>query len=118
MPLLVIYIAVMVVYQGCSLRSRLQLSPIPGLTIVASPLISTPARLQSERRTQALLIESLNGVQTIRLRVLKIRCWQWQRRYSSFMSESFRSLKIGVSRHGRWLPQSAHRLTLWSVRIW
>ena len=115
----VIYIAVMVVYSGVLTAVTLAVVPLfLGLTIVASPLIKAQLRKAAEKnaRTQALLIESLNGVQTIKAQSAEntVR-WQWQRRYSSFMSESFRSLMIGVSSGtvGGFLNQLTGLLTLW-----
>ena len=45
-----------------------------GLTIVASPAIRAQLRKVAERnaQTQSLLVESLNGVQTIKAQMLKI----------------------------------------------
>ena len=89
-----------------------------GLTIVASPLIKSQLRKAAERNaaTQAFLVESLNGVQTIKAQSAEnsVR-WQWQKRYSSFMSESFRSRMIGVSSGtvGNFLNQLTGLLTLW-----
>ena len=61
-------------------------------------------------------MESLNGVQTIKAQNAEnnIR-WQWQRRYSAFMTESFRTLMIGVSAGavGGFLNQLTGLLTLW-----
>lgn len=115
----VIYIAVMIVYSG--VLTAVTLSVIPlflGLTIVASPLIKSQLRKAAERNaaTQAFLVESLNGVQTIKAQSAEnsVR-WQWQKRYSSFMSESFRSRMIGVSSGtvGNFLNQLTGLLTLW-----
>ena len=39
--------------------------------------------------TVVFVIKAQNAENTVR--------WRWQRRYSSFMSESFRSLLIGIS---------------------
>ena len=115
----VIYIAVMIIYSG--VLTAVTLSVIPlflGLTIVASPLIKSQLRKAAERNaaTQAFLVESLNGVQTIKAQSAEnsVR-WQWQKRYSSFMSESFRSRMIGVSSGtvGNFLNQLTGLLTLW-----
>lgn len=115
----VIYIAVMIIYSGVLTAVTLSVVPLfLGLTIVASPLIKAQLRKAAERNaaTQALLVESLNGVQTIKAQSAEnsVR-WQWQRRYSSFMSESFRTLMIGVSAGtvGGFLNQLTGLLTLW-----
>ena len=115
----VIYIAVMFVYSGVLTAVTLGVVPLfLGLTIVASPAIRSQLRKVAERnaQTQALLVESLNGVQTIKAQNAENNVrWQWQKRYSAFMSESFRSLLIGVSAGtvGTFLNQLTGLLTLW-----
>ncbi len=115
----VIYIAVMIIYSGVLTVVTLGVVPLfLGLTLVFSPMIRAQLRKAAERNaeTQALLIESLNGVQTIKAQNAEnsIR-WQWQKRYSSFMSESFRTTLIGVSSGtiGAFLNQLTALLTLW-----
>jgi ATP-binding cassette, subfamily B, bacterial HlyB/CyaB len=115
----VIYIAVMVVYSGVLTAVTLGIVPLfLGLTYIASPLIRGQLRKAAERNaaTQSFLVEALNGVQTIKAQNAEnsVR-WQWQRRYSSFMSESFRSLLIGVTSGtvGGFLNQLTGLLTLW-----
>ena len=115
----VIYIAVMVVYSGVLTAVTLGVVPLfLGLTYVASPAIRGQLRKAAEKNaaTQSLLIEALNGVQTIKAQNAEntVR-WRWQRTYSSFMSESFRSLLIGVSTGtvGGFLNQLTGLLTLW-----
>ena len=115
----VIYIAVMVFYSGVLTAVTLGVIPLfLGLTIVASPLIRGQLRKAAERNasTQSFLVESLNGVQTIKAQNAENNVrWQWQKRYSSFMSETFRSLMIGVSAGtiGGFLTQLTGLLTLW-----
>lgn len=115
----IIYIVVMIVYSGVLTAVTLSVVPLfLGLTIVASPLIKAQLRKAAEwnAATQSLLIEALNGVQTIKAQSAEnsVR-WQWQKRYSSFMSESFRTLMIGVSAGtvGAFLNQLTGLLTLW-----
>ena len=115
----VIYIAVMVTYSGVLTAVTLGVVPLfLGLTLIASPAIRAQLRKAAEKNasTQAFLIESLNGVQTIKAQNAEnsVR-WRWQKRYSSFMSESFRTLLIGVSTGtaGSFLNQLTGLLTLW-----
>ncbi len=115
----VIYIAVMIIYSGTLTAVTLGVVPLfLGLTYVFSPVIRAQLRKAAEKnaRTQALLIESLNGVQTIKAQNAEnsIR-WEWQKRYSAFMSESFRTVLIGVSSGtvGSFLSQLTGLLTLW-----
>lgn len=115
----VIYIAVMVVYSGVLTVVTLGVVPLfLGLTYVASPVIRGQLRKAAEKNaaTQSLLVEALNGVQTIKAQNAENNVrWQWQRRYSSFMSENFRTLLIGVSSGtvGGFLSQLTGLLTLW-----
>jgi subfamily B ATP-binding cassette protein HlyB/CyaB len=115
----VIYVAVMVMYSGVLTAVTLAVVPLfLGLTVVASPAIRGQLRKAAERNaaTQSLLVESLNGVQTIKAQNAEntVR-WRWQRSYSAFMSESFRTLLIGVSTGtaGGFLNQLTGLLTLW-----
>ena len=65
----VIYIAVMVMYSGVLTAVTLGVVPLfLGLTLLASPAIRAQLRKAAEKNaaTQAFLIESLNGVQTIK----------------------------------------------------
>ena len=62
------------------------------------------------------LSKRLSGVQTIKAQNAEntVR-WRWQRSYSSFMSESFRTLIISISTGtaGQFLSQLTGLLTLW-----
>ncbi len=115
----VIYIAVMVFYSGVLTAVTLGVIPLfLGLTVVASPVIRGQLRRAAERNavTQSFLVEALSGVQTIKAQNAENNVrWQWQRRYSAFMTESFRSLMIGVSTGtiGSFLTQLTGLLTLW-----
>ena len=115
----VIYIGVMVFYSGVLTVVSLGVVPLfLGLTIVASPLIRGQLRKQAEKNaaTQSQLVEALNGVQTIKAQNAEMNMrWRWQRNYSAFMSESFRTLLIGVSAGtaGNFLNELTGLLTLW-----
>ena len=115
----IIYIAVMMVYSGVLTAVTLGVIPLfVALTFIASPAIKAQLRKAAEKNaaTQALLVESLSGVQTIKAQNAEntVR-WRWQRRYSSFMSESFRSLLIGISTGtaGQFISQLSCLITLW-----
>lgn len=115
----VIYIAVMVVYSGVLTAVTLGVIPLfLALTYLASPAIKSQLRKAAEKNaaTQSLLVEALNGVQTIKAQNAEdtVR-WRWQRSYSSFMSESFRTLLIGISTGttGQFLSQISGLITLW-----
>ena len=115
----VIYIGVMVFYSGVLTVVSLGVVPLfLGLTLVASPLIRGQLRKAAERNaaTQSQLVEALNGVQTIKAQNAEVNMrWRWQRNYSAFMTENFRSLLIGVSSGtvGSFLNQLTGLLTLW-----
>jgi len=115
----VIYIGVMVVYSGILTIVTLGVVPLfLGLTLIASPFIRAQLRKAAEKNaaTQSLLIESLTGVQTIKAQNAEntVR-WRWQRSFSSFMAESFRTTLIGVSAGtvSGFLNQLTGLLTLW-----
>ena len=115
----IIYVAVMMVYSGVLTAVTLGVIPLfIALTFIASPAIKAQLRTAAEKNaaTQALLVESLSGVQTIKAQNAEntVR-WRWQRRYSSFMSESFKSLLIGISTGttGQFLNQLSGLITLW-----
>ncbi|WP_398332932.1 peptidase domain-containing ABC transporter [Vulcanococcus sp.] len=115
----VIYIAVMVVYSFTLTAVSLGVIPLfLALTYIASPATKGQLRKAAEKNaaTQSLLVESLNGVQTIKAQNAEntVR-WRWQRSYSSFMSESFRTLLIGISTGttGQFLNQLSGLITLW-----
>jgi len=115
----VIYIAVMVIYSFTLTAVSLGVIPLfLALTYVASPAIKGQLRKAAEKNaaTQSLLVESLSGVQTIKAQNAEntVR-WRWQRSYSSFMSESFRTLLIGISTGttGQFLNQLSGLITLW-----
>ncbi len=115
----VIYIAVMFIYSGVLTAVSLGVIPLfLALTFIASPAIKGQLRKAAEKNaaTQALLVESLNGVQTIKAQNAEntVR-WRWQRKYAAFMSESFRSLLIGISTGttGQFLNQLSGLITLW-----
>lgn len=114
-----IYIGVMVAYSGVLTAVTLGVVPLfLGLTLLASPFIRAQLRKAAEKNaaTQSLLIEALNGVQTIKAQNAEntVR-WRWQRSFSGFMSESFRTLLIGTSAGtvGAFLNQLTGLLTLW-----
>ena len=115
----VIYIGVMLTYSG--VLTVVSLGALPlflGLTVVASPLIRGQLRRAAEENasTQSLLVEALSGVQTIKAQNAENNMrWRWQKRYSNFMVESFRSLLIGVSASttGSFINQVSGLLTLW-----
>ena len=114
-----IYVGVMMVYSGVLTAVTLGVIPLfIALTFIASPAIKAQLRKAAEKNaaTQALLVESLSGVQTIKAQNAEntVR-WRWQRRYSSFMSESFKSLLIGISTGttGAFLSQLSGLITLW-----
>lgn len=115
----VVYIFVMVAYSFTLTAVSLGVIPLfLALTYIASPAIKGQLRKAAEKNaaTQSLLVEALTGVQTIKAQNAEntVR-WRWQRSYSSFMSESFRSLLVGISTGtaGQFLSQISGLITLW-----
>jgi len=114
-----IYIGVMVAYSGVLTAVTLGVVPLfLGLTLIASPFIRAQLRKAAEKnaQTQSLLIEALNGVQTIKAQNAEntVR-WRWQRSFSGYMAETFRTLLIGTSAGtlSSFLNQLTGLLTLW-----
>ena len=114
-----IYIGVMFAYSGVLTAVTLGVVPLfLGLTLIASPFIRAQLRKAAEKnaQTQSLLIEALNGVQTIKAQNAEntVR-WRWQRSFSGYMAETFRTLLIGTSAGtlGSFLNQLTGLLTLW-----
>ena len=98
----VIYIAVMFVYSGVLTAVTLGVIPLfLGLTVVASPVIRGQLRKKQLRGMHVLRVILSNHLMEYRqskLKMLKIMLrWQWQKRYSGYMSETFKTLMIGVS---------------------
>ena len=110
----IIYVAVMVVCSGVRRSHSWGDSLFLALTYMRRP----QSNLSCVKRKccQSLLVEALNGVQTIKAQNAEnsVR-WRWQRSYSSFMSESFRSLLIGITTGttGQFLSQLSGLITLW-----
>ena len=111
----------MMIYSGVLTAVTLGVIPLfLALTYMASPAIKAQLRKAAEKNaaTQSLLVEALSGVQTIKAQnaenTVRWR-WRWQRSYSSFMSESFRTLLISISTGtaGQFLTQLTGLLTLW-----
>ena len=118
-----IYIGVMVAYSGVLTAVTLGVVPLfLGLTLIASPFIRAQLRKAAEKnaQTQSILIEALNGVQTIKAQNAEntVR-WRWQRSFSGYMAENFRTILIGTSAGtlGGFLNQLTGLLTLWSAHI-
>jgi ATP-binding cassette subfamily B protein len=55
------------------------------LTVLVAPIVRHQLRVKAERNaaTQALLVESLSGIQTVKAQNIELKTrWQWQERYA------------------------------------
>jgi ATP-binding cassette subfamily B protein len=89
----VIYIAVMLLYSWQLTLVALATIPLFAvLTLLAAPLIRGQLRERAERNaeTQAYLVETLSGIQTLKAQNLELSSrWQWQERYARYVSAGF-----------------------------
>jgi ATP-binding cassette subfamily B protein len=82
----VVHIVVMFIYSW--LLTLVALATIPlfvVLTVLVAPIVRHQLRVKAERNaaTQALLVESLSGIQTVKARNIELKTrWQWQERYA------------------------------------
>jgi len=92
----VIYIVVMFIYSW--LLTLVALASIPLfvlLTALVAPIVRRQLRIKAERNaaTQAHLVESLSGIQTVKAQNLELRTrWRWQERYAQYVSAGFNTV--------------------------
>lgn len=92
----VVYIVVMFIYSW--LLTLVALATIPFfvlLTVMVAPIVRRQLRVKAERNasTQALLVESLSGIQTVKAQNIELRTrWKWQERYAEYVSAGFNTV--------------------------
>ena len=120
----IIYVAVMVVYSGVLTAVTLGAFHFSALTFIASPAIKSQLRKAAEKMLPPKALRWSNRSMVFkrsRLKMLKTRArMALQRSYSSFMSESFRSLltDITTGTTGQFLSQLSGLITLGLVHFW
>jgi CRP-like cAMP-binding protein len=92
----VVYIVVMFIYSW--LLTLVALATIPLfviLTFLVAPIVRRQLRVKAERNaaTQALLVESMSGIQTVKAQNIELRTrWKWQERYAQYVSAGFKTV--------------------------
>ena len=114
-----IYIFIMFIYSP--LLAAVALSTIPiyvTMILVVAPLYRRLIRKQAKfnAQTQSHLIEILSGIQTVKAQNVELNSrWKWQQRYSSQISEGFKSVVVGTTAGeiGNFLNQLSSLLIIW-----
>ena len=88
------------------------------ITWFAAPLYRQQlrARAVAQAETQAHLIESLSGIQTIKAQHGELRArWKWQKRYQRFVEQGYKSVILGTTtgQIGSFLNTLSGLLILW-----
>ncbi|MFM7219212.1 MAG: type I secretion system permease/ATPase [Nodosilinea sp.] len=115
----VVYIVVMFIYSW--LLTLVALATIPlfvVLTVLVSPIVRHQLRVKAERNaaTQALLVESLSGIQTVKAQNIELKTrWQWQERYAEYVSAGFKNVLTSTTANSasNFLNKLSALLVLW-----
>ena len=89
-----------------------------GITFFAAPIYRQQLRERAiaQAETQAHLIESLSGIQTIEAQHGELRArWKWQKRYQRFVEQGYKSVVLGTTtgQIGGFLNTLSGLLILW-----
>ena len=89
-----------------------------GITFFAAPIYRQQLRERAiaQAETQAHLIESLSGIQTIKAQHGELRArWKWQQRYQRFVEQGYKSVVLGTTtgQIGGFLNTLSSLLILW-----
>ncbi|HIK45625.1 MAG TPA: peptidase domain-containing ABC transporter [Leptolyngbyaceae cyanobacterium M65_K2018_010] len=114
-----VYIVVMFIYSW--LLTLVALATIPLfvlLTVLVAPIVRRQLRVKAERNaaTQALLVESLSGIQTVKAQNIELRTrWKWQERYAEYVSAGFTTVLTSTTANSasNFLNKLSALLVLW-----
>jgi len=115
----IIYILIMLLYSPLLTAVALGTVPLYVILILfVAPVYRRLIRRQAQyaARTQSHLIETLNGIQTVKAQHFELNSrWRWQERYSGQISEGFKSVVLGssTSEIGNFLNQLSSLLIIW-----
>ena len=115
-----IYLGVMLSYSPGLTAVALSNFPIYAIiTFVVAPIYRDLLRnrAKAQAATQAHLIETLGGIQTVKAQHGELRArWKWQTRYQRFVEQGYRSTVLGTttSQIGAFLNTLSGLLILWS----
>jgi HlyB family type I secretion system ABC transporter len=115
----VVYIVVMFIYSW--LLTLVALATIPlfvALTFLVAPIVRRQLRVKAERNaaTQALLVESMSGIQTVKAQNIELRTrWKWQERYAQYVSAGFKTVLTSTTANSasNFLNKLSALLVLW-----
>jgi len=115
----IIYIGIMLIYSVKLTIISLLVLPIQIiLTIVGAPLFRRQYRetAQNNARTKSHLVETLNGIQTIKAQNIETDSrWKWQDLYSKYIASSFKKTitSTAISQLSQVLQKISQLLVLW-----
>jgi ATP-binding cassette subfamily B protein len=115
----VIYIVVMVIFSWLLTLIALAVLPIQiAITVGGGPMFRRQYRRSAEEnaRTQAHLVEVLNGIQTVKAQnVEMVSRWKWQDLYAAYVERSFEKTVTGttLSETSQVLQKISQLLVLW-----
>jgi len=91
-----VYIGIMLFYDvGLTVVALLVIPFMAGVTVFAAPILRRQIRNRAEKgaETQAHLIETITGVQTLKAgNIEQPSRWEWQRRYAGYVSAGFHAV--------------------------
>ncbi|MFZ4599841.1 MAG: peptidase domain-containing ABC transporter, partial [Terrimicrobiaceae bacterium] len=104
----VVYIAILFFYDiKLALVALVAVPFMAGVTLLGAPILSRQIRRRAEEgaKTQAHLIETVTGVQTLKAgNIEQPSRWEWQKRYAGFVSAGFHAVLTSTAMN------SAHTL--------
>ncbi len=115
----IIYIGIMLIYSVKLTVISLLVLPIQIiLTIIGAPLFRRQYRetAQNNAKTKSHLVETLNGIQTIKAQNIETDSrWKWQDLYSKYIASSFKKTitSTAVSQLSQVLQKISQLLVLW-----
>jgi len=115
----IIYIGIMLIYSVKLTIISLLVLPIQiTLTIIGAPLFRRQYRetAQNNARTKSHLVETLNGIQTIKAQNIETDSrWKWQDLYSKYIASSFKKTitSTAISQLSQVLQKISQLLVLW-----
>ena len=115
----IIYIGIMLIYSVKLTIISLLVLPIQIIiTVIGAPLFRQQYRetAQNNAKTKSHLVETLNGIQTIKAQNIETDSrWKWQNLYSKYIASSFKKTitSTAVSQLSQVLQKISQLLVLW-----
>ena len=114
-----IYLVIMLTYSPGLTAVALSTFPLYlGITFFAAPIYKHQLRKRAiaQAATQAHLIETLSGIQTVKAQHGELSArWKWQKRYQQFVEQGYKSVILGTTtgQIGSFLNTLSGLLILW-----